>query len=311
MPEEVVVPEIDTSSPAAMDSSMDALGAVSMGIGMGIAAITAAETRFAADPCMRLTRLQNQQIKAWRAANRMLEGVTFWAAENQAAASQAVKNWGRPSSGVTGGKPFSVWLIDHNLVPALVLPVILTIGAALPGIIITLNNQAPSNNGWNRPSSSNSSAQGIRLGPGVYVHNGRLRGSRVVTAWEDWKDYQLANAYAIGTGRPNWRSRLLQWVGQSSTAPRWKVWLPGDPVQASSKVGNAIEVAQMIDGMVEEAAIRCSVQNMGSRMLGADTGSEPPAVAPPAEEPGGFEAEHGAALGVFAGLGVVAWLLSR
>ena len=235
---ENAAPELDTSSAANADASMEAIANAASFITGTIAGVLD-------NPCANETDLNNRMMRSTRFNNLLVSGTTWWAESNQNAVRAAMRNWGRGAAGATGGRPFGDFLIRNYTVhhPLLV-------GASL------VNGR-----GNNRPSSSN---VGFELGPGIHVGPNRtLQGYRVVEAWDSWAHLMRTQwVHAPGTGRVYWRERLLAWAGR--TTDDWRIWVPGTPVLETSRIGRnwqAIEsLKEQRDAMAEACAFRVRSQ---------------------------------------------------
>jgi hypothetical protein len=111
--------------------------------------------------------------------------------------------------------------------------------------------------GNNRPSRSN---VGFELGPGIHAGPDRtLQGSRVVQAWDEWAHRMRTQwVYATSPARRAWRERLLTWVGRSRDD--WRIWLPGDPIQANSRIGRNLLAIENLRLEHEAVAADCDRQ---------------------------------------------------
>lgn len=243
------VPEVPAqagATDAQIGSAVQAVAAASSAIVQTVAAM---EYEFAANPCLRKTKIYDELRQAQRAVDRMTNGVAFWAAANQTAVVRAIDNWGRGTPVSAGGVAFPAYLINNNYVPN------------FPFAAIVLDDHLPAGPGRNEPSDVNS---GDRLAAGVYIRNGELSGSRLQSAWYAWRQRMRNTVYAPITGRPRWRDRLASWVGVSRPES-WRKWIPGDPVAENSTIGRAIGNVDFITAAYNEAVAECAANTAWER----------------------------------------------
>lgn len=258
-PTETAVPEVDTSKNG--EAIATAIGAVSAAIAAIVGTAATTELQKLANPCIRLAILENRLVRAQRGLDRMIGGVNFFAEACQASVIDSIENWGE-SGGNSGGKAFPFWLLESGAIthaPEAIAcysgPLLLGIGTA--GCLVAISNGLPSD-GSEQPSSSNN---GYRLGAGLYRYpgpGGTFRGTRFVSEWSAWKRFQTQNVYSIASGRPNWKARLVSWVGRSTDS--WRTWTPGSPIDPNSLIGRRIAQVEGFAATVAAERVRCNDQ---------------------------------------------------
>jgi len=293
MPESI--PEVPTGEGATdqgIGQAIQAVAAATYGI---VSTVAAVELEYATNPCAGKTRLLTQLQKANRAVDRLRRGVDFWAGRNQEAVVSAIDKWGFAVGFSTGGVPFSAYLFNNAYT-----------------WYLAPRHQMPSPLGRNKPSSRNS---GTWLSPGVYLRNGRLSGSRVVTAWYAWRRQMRRTVYAIGTGRPAWRDRLRSWVG-TSRPESWRIWVPGDPIAEDSVIGRAMANRDLVAEAYAAAIGDCNQIQENSRIAATNlsalfSGQQPqaPLIDLGTENEEKEEKEEGFPIPIILGLGVAAFVM--
>ena len=231
-------PELDTSSAANADASMEAIANAASFITGTIAGVLD-------NPCANETDLNNRMMIATRFNNLLVSGTTWWAESNQNAVRAAMRNWGRGASGATGGEPFGTWLINHYTIDAI----------PEPSAHLVVRHNLRDGRGNNKPSRSNS---GFKLGPGIYIGPNRtMQGTRVVQAWEQWAHLMRTQwVHSPGTGRVHWRERLLAWAGR--TTDDWRIWVPGTPVLETSRIGRNWQAIEALKDQRDAMAAACA-----------------------------------------------------
>ena len=248
-------PDISQDNGQAIASGMNA---VSQAIAVIVSGIALAEGRKDAqelalleDPCIRMADLENRLVLADEGINKLISAAQFFATANQNSVIDAIDGWGE-NAGNAGGKAFPFWLFESGAIQHA--PEVIGCAISPPICLIAISAGLPSN-GSDRPSSSNS---GYRVGPGLYRHPGPAgtwRGTTFVDEWEVWKRHQQNNVYNPATGRPNWKSRLVSWVGRSQ--PGWPTWYASDEISSNSLIGRTIIEVENFRQMVDLARDRC------------------------------------------------------
>jgi hypothetical protein len=244
MSDEVV--QAPTAESSAADTSAAVANAASA-ITAGVAATAQIVAQAERDPCNYEARLFDRVRRAQLNLDAMIQGVQVWAAKNYNAVDRSIRVWGKDPIGndLGGSRIFSSYLANNGYIS--------------PFWAWFVYSRLPVGDGDKRPSSTNSGAyfvggpaDGYLGRPGAYVSSsGRIRGSRIVEAWENWVELQQSDVYSASTFRPNWRERLQAWTGSSD-------WRPGDDFQVGSAVAQAIQRVAEIEQQFEEVSDRCS-----------------------------------------------------
>ena len=255
-------PDISQANGQAIASGIgavaQAISAIVGGIAMAETQKAATELALLADPCIRMADLENRLVLADEGINKLISAAQFFATANQNSVIDAIDGWGE-NAGNAGGKAFPFWLLESGAItnpPEAIAcysgPLLAGVGTAL--CLVSISAGLPSN-GSDRPSSTNS---GHRVGAGLYRHPGPAgtwRGTTFVDEWEVWKRHQQNNVWNPATGRPNWKARLVSWVGRSQAG--WPTWYANDEVSSNSLIGRTIIEVENFRQMVDLARDRC------------------------------------------------------
>ena len=194
------------------------------------------KTRIAASPCSAQTEtLEWLTVKIDPQNRDWSETLARVKSERTRIRKLAVDKMGRSSSSYSGVKRFATYLLENNIVPANEGPGILAIflgpfGALIgAGITVEVVDDALT---IGRPSKTNS---GTRLAAGVYLHNGRLRGSVVRKAYDQWATDTRGSVHP---------------PGQSS---HWQASVDG----FEAKVAYGLKIRAEIKAMADEAGRQC------------------------------------------------------
>jgi hypothetical protein len=237
---------------AGIGAVAQAISAIVGGIALAETQKLAAEMAILADPCIRMADLENRLVLADEGINKLISAAQFFATANQNSVIDAIDGWGE-NAGNAGGKAFPFWLFESGAIQHA--PEVIGCAIAPPICLIAISAGLPSN-GSDRPSSSNS---GYQVGPGLYRHpgpTGTWRGTTFVDEWEVWKRHQQNNVWNPATGRPNWKARLVSWVGRSQ--PGWQTWYAGDEISSNSLIGRTIIEVENFRDLVAVARDRCA-----------------------------------------------------
>jgi len=222
----------------------------------------------ASNPCIGVVALEEFEATMYRPT--MARAVGTASAISQALRrdiGESLRTLGH--SGGTG-TPLEVWLNNQigtgPLTPTAEEPLttlvgFLTMGASLgPGGIATLatiRGRLPTY--AEIQAGIGTDERGLKVGPDVYLwangvadnpttaaeqskarRIGRLRGARVRDEVDLWVLHQIAEVIPPGYGSP--RQNLARLVGTDSGSGEFGIWVPGDPISETSKIGELIRL---------------------------------------------------------------------
>jgi hypothetical protein len=280
---------IDANSAASAEDVMMVVDGVN-DIATGWANFAVQELQHNADdPCYREIVLLDRRDAA-RGIRGIAETLAGSAAlDLQGAIRRSLLNyWEDSVPGVWGFEGFTDWLIDRNVLgvdpTALGLLFGGPIGAAAGKDIV--RDHLPLSSSfidggpdWNPPAG-----KGTRLRPGVYVYapgypsdpltqaiNGRLQGNTIRREWWLWKHWIEATVSGFARPLARWELRQLTGGGAGELpvngvggftarqdSPAW-VWVPGDPIDPDSIVGNLQEQERQLERLIAGANVECKV----------------------------------------------------
>jgi hypothetical protein len=276
---------IDANGAASADDVMMVVDGVN-NIAMGWAEFVSEELqKNADDPCYREVVLLDRRDAA-RGIRGIAETLAISASEDlQSAIGLSLSGYrDQTVPGVWMHQSFTDWIIDRNVlgVDPAGIGFLLggPIGAAAATDIVRDKLPLSSNFTGGGPKRNPPSGKGVRLAPGVYVYapgygndpatqliNGRLQGTVIRREFWAWKHHVERTVSGFARPLARWELRQLVGGGEGDTlgeftlreeAPDW-VWVPGDPIDPNSIVGNLQEQEAQLERLITGADVECAL----------------------------------------------------
>ena len=280
------------------------------------------------DPCAQEMQLREWDAEVYRRGVTQVAGTAAAISEQlQRAIAVSINTLGH--SGQTG-TPLEVWLNNNiglgNLTPTAEEAGIATIGIltggvglsiAIPAALGRVRNRLPSA-AKIRAGNVSSEEKGLQVGPGVYLwapgvasnpttpaqqrkarETGKLQGPAIADAINGWIQHQIDRVTPADFASA--RNRLARLVGSAEGSGEFGIWQQGDPVTATSKLGQLEAIRGEVRARREELDERCEAEKAeASRLISEQQAAD--------IEFRRLALWSGAGLGIFV---VIAWARSR
>lgn len=231
---------------------------------------------FADDPCRYKVELDDWIVKnvlpQIRTANINASVIASVGIQAQ---NNALNNLGRPSTQYIGVTSWGSWAASSGELPIppaaagilflLLGPVAAGAEGAWAGFIqnrtregrVPYATRAGSNKGFEVYAGVYLYAAGASAGSGQHLATGILRGDRVRSAWLTWRN-TVVRPNVAPPAVPSWRAELVKLVGRARSG--WLPWNTGDPIAASSKIGQLEQLRAYLLGLRATEASACALR---------------------------------------------------